>query len=59
MTNQSGPMDPGAFMRTSSLFDKKKQLLPPQAIRDLAKDIVHRVSTLNHSRRKDVTEAIP
>lgn len=59
MTNQIGPVDAGTFMRTSSLFDRKKQVLPSQAIRDLAKDIVHRVSTLNHSRRKDVTEAIP
>lgn len=59
MAHRTGPVDAGTFMRTSSLFDKKRQVLPRQSIRDLAKDIVHRVSTMSHPRRQGAPAMVP
>jgi len=53
MTSQSEPVDTGAYIRTSTLFAEKRKVLAPQAVADLAQDIVRRVSSMKHPSRQD------
>lgn len=52
MTNRTEALDAGTFLRTSSLFEEKRKLLGPQAVKGLAEEIVQRVSMMKHSLRK-------
>lgn len=59
MSDQRTPLDTGAFNRTTVLFAEKRKVLAPQAVADLAKDIVRRVSTMKHPARADSDELVP
>lgn len=58
MKNHAAPLDAVTFLRTTSLFEEKRKVLAPHAVRALAEEIVHRVSTMNHSLRKDAAQAV-
>lgn len=48
MAGQGDALDIGVFVRTSGLFQEKRRALTGDGVRDLARDIVRRVSNMKH-----------
>lgn len=48
MAERSAPIDLGVFARTSTLFEEKRRALSVDLIQNLARDIVRRVSNMQH-----------
>ncbi|PLL10624.1 cobalamin-binding protein [Tabrizicola sp. TH137] len=49
MTDQRDPLDAEAFHRTSTLFLEKSKVLAPEAVEELAQDIVRRLSGMKRT----------
>lgn len=48
MAERSAPIDRSVFVRTSTLFEEKRRALSVDMIQNLARDIVRRVSNMQH-----------